>query len=52
MELKPIIDKIFREELATFVESDRMKKVFHEINVCAIVKNKKSIKNLVVRTKI
>ena len=52
MELKPIIDKIFREELATFVESDRMKKVFHDINVCAIVKNKKSIKNLVVRTKI
>ena len=52
MELKLIIDKIFREELATFVESDRMKKVFHDINVCAIVKNKKSIKNLVVRTKI
>ena len=38
--------------MATFMESKRMKKVFHDINVCAIVKNKKSIKNLVVRTKI
>ena len=52
MEIKPVIDKIFKEEMATFVESNRMKKVFHDINVCAIVKNKKSIKNLVVRTKI
>ena len=52
MEIKPVIDKIFKEELATFVESSRMKKVFHDINVCAIVKNKKSIKNLVVKTKI
>ena len=51
MEIKPIIDKIFKEEMATFVESKRMEKVFHDINVCAIVKNKKSIKNLVVRTK-
>ena len=49
METKPIIDKIFKEELATFMESSRMKKVFHDINVCAIVKNK-SIKNLVVKT--
>ena len=52
METKPVIDKIFKEEMATFVESNRMKKVFHDINVCAIVKNKKSIKNLVVKTKI
>ena len=52
MEIKPVIDKIFKAELATFVESSRMKKVFHDINVCAIVKNKKSIKNLVVKTKI
>ena len=40
METKPVIDKIFKDELATIVE-----KVFHDINVCAIVKNK-SIKNL------
>ena len=52
MEIKPIINKIFKEELATFVESSRMKKVFRDINVCAIVKNKKNIKNLVVKTKI
>ena len=52
METKPVIDKIFKEEMATFMESKRMKKVFNDTNVCAIVKNKKSIKNLVVRTKI
>ena len=51
-EIKAIIDNILRAEMATFVESNRMKKIFHEINVCAIVKNKKSIKKLVVRTKI
>ena len=34
METKPVIDKIFKDELATIVE-----KVFHDINVCAIVKN-------------
>ena len=51
MELKPVIDNIFREEMATFVESKRMKNIFHEINVCAIVKNKKNIKNLVVKAK-
>ena len=50
--MKPIIDNIFGEEMATFVESKKMKQIFHEINVCAIVKNKKSIKNLVVKTKI
>ena len=52
MEIKPVIDKIFKEELATFVESSRVKKVFYDINVCVIVKSKKSIKNLVVKTKI
>ena len=50
MEIKPVINKIFKEELATIVESNRMKKVFHDINVCAIGMNK-SIKNLVVKTK-
>ena len=45
MDIQPVIDKIFKEELATIVE-----KVFRDINVCAIVKNK-SIKNLVVKTK-
>jgi len=50
MEIKPVINKIFKEKLATIVESNRMKKVFHDINVCAIAKNK-SIKILVVKTK-
>ena len=52
MKIKPISDNIFREEMSTFVESNGMKKIFHEINVCAIVKNKKSIKNLGVKTKL
>ena len=41
MELKLVIDNIFKEEMATFVESKRMKNIFHDINVCAIVKKQK-----------
>ena len=52
MEIKPVIDKNFKEEMTIFVEWNKMKKIFHDINVCAIVKNKNSIKNLVVKTKI
>ena len=52
LEIKPTIDKIFREELSTFMKSKEMKQVFENINICAIVKNKLSIKNLVVKTKI
>ena len=51
MELKPVVDKIFYEEMAIFMESKKMKKIFHNINVRAIVENKNSIKNLVVKTK-
>ena len=52
MEIKPVIDKIFQKEIAILIESRKMKKTFSNINICAIVKNKKSIKNLVVKTKI
>ena len=52
LEIKPTIDKIFREELSTFMKDKEIKKVFENINICAIVKNKLSIKNLVVKTKI
>ena len=52
LEIKPTIDKIFREEISIFMKNKEMKKVFENINVCAIVKNKLSIKNLVVKTKI
>ena len=41
MEIKPVIDKIFKAEIATLVESSKMKKVFHDIKMCAKVKNKK-----------
>ena len=46
LEIKPVIDKVFKQEMAIFMESNKMKKVFHIINVCAIVKNKNSIKTL------
>ena len=52
LEIKPTIDRIFREEVSTFMKNKEMKKVFEKINLCAIVKNKLSIKNLVVKTKI
>ena len=52
LEIKPTIDKIFREEISIFMKNKEMKKVFENINLCAIVKNKLSIKNLVVKTKI
>ena len=52
LEIKPTIDRIFREEVSTFMKNKEMKKVFENINLCAIVKNKLSIKNLVVKTKI
>ena len=46
------INQIFKEELSLLFKSKTMKKVFENINVCAIIKNKQSIKNLVVKTKI
>ena len=52
LEIKPTIDKIFQEELSKFMKDKKMKKLFKNINICVIVKNKLSIKNLVVKTKI
>ena len=52
MEYKKQIDKIFAEETATLLDSKSMKNVFKNIKIIAVVKNKSSIKNLVVKTKI
>ena len=52
LELQKEINQIFKEELSLLFKSKTMKKVFENINVCAIIKNKQSIKNLVVKTKI
>ena len=52
LELQKEVNQIFKEELDLLFKSRTMKKVFENINVCAIFKNKKSIKNLVVKSKI
>ena len=46
------INQIFKDELSLFFTSKTMEKVFENINVRAIIKNKQSIKNHVVKTKI
>ena len=52
LEYKKQIDKIFAEETATLLDSKSMKNTFKNIKILAVVKNKSSIKNLVVKTKI
>ena len=52
LEIRNEINQIFKDELSLLFRSKTMVKVFENINVCAIIKNKKSIKNLVVKTKI
>ena len=52
LEFRKEINQIFKEELSLLFKSKTMKKVFENINVCAIIKNKQSIKNLMVKTKI
>ena len=52
LEICQEINQIFKEEISSIFKSKTMKKVFENINVYAVVKNKESIKNLVVKTKI
>ena len=52
LEYKKQIDKIFAEETATLLDSKSMQNTFKNIKIIAVVKNKSSIKNLVVKTKI
>ena len=46
------IKKIFAEEIATLLAHKNMRKTFKNINIMAIFKNKSSLKNLVVKTKV
>ena len=50
LEIKNEINKIVRDETNNVFKFEKIKKVFNEYNICAIHK-KKSIKNLVVKTK-
>ena len=52
LEIKNQIVEIFREETATLFQSVKIKNAFKNINICTSVKNKNSIKKLVVKTKI
>ena len=52
LEIKHQIDEIFREEIATLIQSDKMKNAFKNIKICTTVKTKNSIKKLVVKIKI
>ena len=52
LEIQKEIKQIFKEELSLLFKSKTMSRVFENINVCAIIKNKQSIKNLVVKSKI
>ena len=52
LEIKDEINKIFPEEIKILFKSDKMKRVFKNFNICTVFKNKKSIKNLVVKTNI
>ena len=52
LEYKKQIDKIFTEETAMLMESKSMRNTFKNIKISAVVKNKSSIKNLVVKTKL
>ena len=52
LELKGIIDKIFYEEKSKLLENKQMQKIFSNVNICATVKHKNSVKNLVVKTKL
>jgi len=52
LEIQKEINEIFAEEMHTLFQSEKMRKIFKNFKICAIIKNKKSIKNLVVKTKI
>ena len=52
LKIQKEINEIFEEEINILFKSEQMRKVFRNLNIFAIVKNKKSIKNLVVKTKI
>ena len=52
LEIQRNINDIFKEESEILFKSEKMRKISKNIKICATIKNKKSIKNLVVKTKI
>ena len=52
LEYSKEIKKIFAEETATLLADKNIRKTFKDINIMAIFKNKSSLKNLVVNTKV
>ena len=52
LEIEKEIKQIFEEESNILFKSEKMRKVFKELKICATFKNKKSNKNVVVKTKI
>ena len=52
LEFSPEIKRIFAEETATILAHKNMRKTFKDIDILAVIKNKSSLKNLEVKTKI
>ena len=52
LEFSKEIKRIFAKETATFLAHKNMRKTFKDINTMAVIKNKSSLKNLVVKTKV
>ena len=52
LEYSPDIKRIVAEETATLLAHKNTRKTFKDIHILAVIKNKSSIKNLVVKTKI
>ena len=52
LEFSSDMNRIFAEETATLLASKSMKNTFKDIKKLAVIKNKSSLKNLVVKTKI
>jgi hypothetical protein len=52
LEYSKQIKRIFAEETATLLAHKNMRKTLKDINIMAVIKNKSSLKNLVVKTKV
>ena len=52
LEFSKEIKSIFAEETVTLLAHKNMRKTFKDINIMAVIKNKSSLKNLEVKTKV
>ena len=51
LEIQKEINKIFEEEVIILFKSEKMRKMFKNLNICAIVKTKKVSKTLLKKQK-